>query len=204
VWVLIGLLSLARTVEVRPGAVCLGAGPSTAAIRANGPRFPNAGVGAAPATSVRSMVIADMDEIEVRLLREHAIAPERSRLGDAGYDLACCEAFELEPGAVRMVGTGFALALPAGIVGLVCPRSGLAVRDGVSVLNAPGVIDRNFRGELQVVLVNHGAKRFSANAGDRIAQLVLTSVWTPAVKLVDRLSASPDDRGEHGFGSSGR
>jgi len=145
-----------------------------------------------------------VDEVEVRLLREGAHPPRRTRPSDAGYDLACCEDFELEPGESAKVPTGFALALPQGVVGLVCPRSGLAARSRVTVVNGPGVVDANFRGECCVLLINLGTERFVARAGDRIAQLVLVPNWTPQIRLVADLPDSPDDRGEGGFGSSGR
>jgi dUTP diphosphatase len=150
------------------------------------------------------MLDVQVEEIEVRLLREDARPPQRTRPGDAGYDLACCEDFELEPGESAKVPTGFALALPEGIVGLVCPRSGLAASSQVTVVNGPGVVDANFRGECCVLLINLGKERFVARAGDRIAQLVLVPNWTPEIKLVDELPDSPDGRGEGGFGSSGR
>jgi dUTP pyrophosphatase len=146
----------------------------------------------------------EVGQIDVRLLRDGARPPRRAHPGDAGYDLACCEDFELGPGESAMVPTGFALALPEGIVGLVCPRSGLAARHQVTVVNGPGVVDSNFRGECCVLLINHGHRRFVAQAGDRIAQLVLVPNWTPDIKLVDELPVSPDDRGVGGFGSSGR
>jgi dUTP pyrophosphatase len=146
----------------------------------------------------------EVDQIDVRLMREGARPPRRTRPGDAGYDLACCDGFELDPGESAKVPTGFALALPEGIVGLVCPRSGLAARHRVSLVNGPGVVDSNFRGECCVLLINHGSERFVAKAGDRIAQLVLVPNWTPDIKLVDELPDSPDDRGIGGFGSSGR
>jgi dUTP pyrophosphatase len=145
-----------------------------------------------------------VDQIEVRLLREGASAPRRHRPSDAGYDLSCCEGFELAPGESAKVPTGFALALPEGVVGLVCPRSGLAAARQVTVVNGPGVVDANFRGECCVLLINLGRERFVAEAGDRIAQLVLVPNWTPEVRLVDELPESPDDRGASGFGSSGR
>jgi dUTP pyrophosphatase len=146
----------------------------------------------------------EVEQIEVRLLREGARPPRRTHSGDAGYDLACCDDFELEPGESAKVPTGFALALPDGIVGLVCPRSGLAATHQVTVVNGPGVVDANFRGECCVLLINLGQERFVAKAGDRIAQLVLVPNWTPDVKLVAELPSSADDRGEGGFGSSGR
>jgi dUTP pyrophosphatase len=143
-----------------------------------------------------------VDEFQVQLLHPDARAPERTRPGDAGYDLRCVEAFALEPGERRLVPTGVAIALPAGIAGLVVPRSGLAIKHGISVVNGPGLVDPNYRGELRVILVNLGSERFEAAAGDRIAQLVLVPFITPDLQLVDELPAS--ERGANGFGSSGR
>jgi dUTP pyrophosphatase len=97
-----------------------------------------------------------------------------------------------------------AIALPPGIAGLVVPRSGLAARHGLSVVNGPGLIDPNYRGELRVVLVNLGAEPFAAEAGDRIAQLLLVPFVAPEIVAVEQLPPSGDDRGELGFGSSGR
>jgi dUTP pyrophosphatase len=142
------------------------------------------------------------DQLEVRLLREGARAPERSRPGDAGYDLRCLEPVVLRPGAWEKVPTGVAVALPAGLCGLVVPRSGLAARHGV--IPVLGLIDPNFRGELCVTLRNTGSEPFRAEAGDRIAQLLLVPFWAPAVAIVDELPPSPDDRGVDGWGSSGR
>jgi dUTP pyrophosphatase len=142
--------------------------------------------------------------LEVRLLHPDATPPARTRPHDAGYDLASVEAVVLAPGERRLVGTGIALAIPPGIAGLVTPRSGLAANHGVHPLNAPGLIDPNYRGEIRVALHNAGDDPFAVDVGDRIAQLVLVPIWTPALAIVDELPASPDDRGEAGFGSSGR
>ncbi len=106
-------------------------------------------------------------------------------------------------GARAPVGTGLAVALPAGHAGLVVPRSGLARRAGVTVANAPGLVDAGYRGELIVVLVNHGAEPHRVEAGDRVAQLVVTPVALPEPELVHELPES-DGRGEGGFGSTGR
>jgi dUTP pyrophosphatase len=144
------------------------------------------------------------DELHVQLLHPAARPPERSRAGDAGYDLRCVEGFTLQPGARALVPTGIAIALPPGIAGLVVPRSGLAIRDGITALNAPGLIDPNYRGELRVIVHNAGSEPYAGQAGDRIAQLLLVPFWAPAFVAVDEL---PDDRGErgaNGFGSSGR
>jgi dUTP pyrophosphatase len=140
----------------------------------------------------------------VRLLHGSAASPERTRPGDAAYDLRCVDGFTLAPGERRMVPTGIAVALPEGVCGLVLPRSGLAARSGIGVVNGPGLIDPNYRGEVQVILINHGSESFSAAAGDRIAQLLLVPFASPAVEVVDELSPSGDDRGTGGFGSSGR
>ncbi len=103
-----------------------------------------------------------------------------------------------------MVPTGVAVAIPPGVAGLVLPRSGLAVRHGLACVNAPGLVDPNYRGELRVILINHGAEPFHAEAGDRIAQLLLVPFLAPEVVVVDELPAGGDDRGPNGFGSSGR
>ena len=143
-----------------------------------------------------------VDELQVQLLHPDARPPERTRPGDAGYDLRCVEPFALDPGERRLVPTGVAVALPAGVAGLVVPRSGLAIEHGISVVNGPGLVDPNYRGELRVILVNLGAQRFEASAGDRIAQLLLVPFVTPDLQLVDELPTS--ERGANGFGSSGR
>ena len=143
-----------------------------------------------------------VDQLEVKLLHPEARAPMRGRDGDAGYDLSCVEPFVLRPGERRLVPTGVALALPEGVAGLVMPRSGLAHRHGIACVNSPGLIDPNYRGELRVVLVNHGEEMWRAHAGDRIAQLLLVPYWAPELRVVDELPDS--DRGADGFGSSGR
>jgi dUTP pyrophosphatase len=145
-----------------------------------------------------------VDELAIKLLHPAARAPVRTRAGDAGYDLSCVEAFSLAPGKRAMIPTGVAVAIPPGVAGLVLPRSGLAHRHGISCVNAPGLVDPNYRGELRVILVNHGDETFSAAAGDRIAQLLLVPTWTPELRVVDELPDGGDDRGPNGFGSSGR
>jgi dUTP pyrophosphatase len=145
-----------------------------------------------------------LEPLHVRLIHPAARPPARSRPGDAGFDLHCVESFSLWPGERATVATGVAVALPPGVAGLVVPRSGLAASHGLSLVNAPGLIDPNYRGEIRVVLVNHGDARFEAAAGDRIAQLVLVPYLAPEPCLVEELPPSGDDRGENGFGSSGR
>jgi len=145
-----------------------------------------------------------LDELQVRLLHPAAQPPARTRPGDAAYDLRCLKGFSLWPRERATVPTGVAIALPPGVAGLVTPRSGLASRHGISLVNAPGLIDPNYRGELRIILVNLGDARFEAHAGDRIAQLLLVPLVAPDVSVVEELPPSPDDRGENGFGSSGR
>jgi dUTP pyrophosphatase len=145
-----------------------------------------------------------LDQLHIRLLRTGARVPARTRPGDAGYDLYSAEGFSLWPGERVTVPTGVAIALPQGIAGLVVPRSGLAASHGISVVNGPGLIDPNYRGEIRVVLVNLGDARFEAAVGDRIAQLLLVPFVAPGACVVDELPPSGDDRGANGFGSSGR
>jgi dUTP pyrophosphatase len=143
-------------------------------------------------------------DLQVRLLHPAAVPPRRAHEQDAGFDLACVEDFTLWPARRRTVGTGVAIALPAGMAGLVTPRSGLAAGHGITVVNAPGIVDPGYRGELRVTLLNTGDTPFAARAGDRIAQLLLVPFVAPDVRVVDALDEGPDARGELGFGSSGR
>jgi dUTP pyrophosphatase len=122
--------------------------------------------------------------------------------GAAGLDLRADEACTLGPGERRLVPTGLAIELPEGFEGQVRPRSGLAVRHGIGMVNAPGTIDSDYRGEVGVALINLGAEPFAIARGDRIAQLVIAPVVQAAIELVDALSES--DRGAGGFGSTGK
>jgi dUTP pyrophosphatase len=142
------------------------------------------------------------DELLVRLLHPEARPPARTRSGDAGYDLRSVEAVTLPPGGRHAVATGLALALPPGVAGLVTPRSGLAARHGITCLNAPGLVDADYRGEVKVILHNAGEEPFHVEPGDRIAQLLLVVYGSPTLRVVDALPET--DRGEAGFGSSGR
>jgi dUTP pyrophosphatase len=143
-------------------------------------------------------------ELQVRLLHPAATAPRRAHEHDAGYDLTSVEDFTLWPARRRTVGIGVAIALPPGVAGLVTPRSGLASRHGITIVNAPGLVDPGYRGELRVTLLNTGDAPYVARAGDRIAQLVLVPFVAPDVRVVDGLDDGPDERGALGFGSSGR
>jgi dUTP pyrophosphatase len=142
--------------------------------------------------------------IPVRRLDPALPLPAAAHEGDAGYDLRAREAVILAPGGGRAaVPTGIAVAIPPGWAGLVLPRSGLALRHGVTCLNAPGLIDAGYRDEIRVILVNHDpAEAFSIEVGDRIAQLVIQPVETVEWAEVDDLGEST--RGLGGFGSTGR
>ena len=143
-----------------------------------------------------------MPDLPVRRLDPRAVLPRRAHAGDAGLDLVAIEARELAPGARAAVPTGLVVAIPEGHAGLVVPRSGLARRHGVTVANAPGLIDAGYRGEVVVLLVNLGDEVHRVTPGDRVAQLVVTPVAVCAPKEVRELPAS-DGRGEGGFGSTG-
>lgn len=141
------------------------------------------------------------DELQIQLVRPGARPPRRTRPGDAGYDLHCAAAFRLSPGERLKVPTGVAIALPGSVCALVVPRSGLAANHGVSPFL--GLIDPNFRGEICATLLNSSPEEFAAEAGDRIAQLLLLPFWAPVLSVVDDLPGGGDDRGQSGWGSSG-
>ncbi len=138
----------------------------------------------------------------MRRLREDVELPGYAHEGDAGLDLAAAEDCTLPPGGRAAVPTGFAVAIPDGWVGLVHPRSGLALRAGVTVVNAPGTVDAGYRGELKVALVNLGEQPYEVRRGERVAQLLLQRVGRAVVVEAGRLPGTT--RGEGGFGSSGR
>lgn len=140
--------------------------------------------------------------IPVQLLHRDASLPAHAKDGDAGADLTSVAELTIGPGERSLVPTGIALALPRGWVGLVHPRSGLAARHGISIVNAPGTIDSGYRGEILVNLVNlDGTEPFTVRVGDRIAQLLLQQVAVGDFRPVDSLP--PSRRGETGHGSSG-
>jgi dUTP pyrophosphatase len=142
--------------------------------------------------------------VPFRRLVSGAEAPGRAHAGDAGYDLRSVEKAELLPGARALVRTGISVAIPEGYAGLVLPRSGLAVRHGISLVNTPGLIDSGYRGEILVPLINHDREEaFLVEQGARIAQLVLVRAATALFSEVTFLEAATDGRGEGGFGSSG-
>jgi dUTP pyrophosphatase len=140
-------------------------------------------------------------ELPVRRLRPDATLPARAYAGDAGFDLAACERVELGPGERAGVPTGLAVAIPEGYAGFVQPRSGLAARNGLTIVNTPGLIDAGYRGELVVILLNTDREApFVVEPGMRIAQLVVVPV--PEVELVETDDLPASERGVRGFGSS--
>jgi dUTP pyrophosphatase len=140
-------------------------------------------------------------ELPIRRLRDDAVLPERAYSGDAGLDLASCERVELAPGERATVPTGLAVAIPEGFAGFVQPRSGLAARHGLTVVNSPGLVDSGYRGELRVVLLNTDAREpFVVEPGMRVAQLVVLPV--PELELVEVEELPESERGVRGFGSS--
>ena len=142
-----------------------------------------------------------MIELPVRRLRDDATLPAQAYAGDAGLDLAACDRHEVGPGERAVIPTGLAVEIPEGYGGFVLPRSGLAARNGITLLNAPGLIDAGYRGEVQVVFHNTDrAETFVVEPGMRIAQLVVLPV--PDVMLVEREELAESERGERGFGSS--
>jgi len=142
-----------------------------------------------------------MTEIQVLIDCPDELLPTRGNPGDAGYDLRSNTEIDLEPGQRAIIPTGVRIALPAGYVGLVHPRSGLAAKNGVTVLNAPGTVDAGYRGEILVTLINHSDESFSVKRFDRIAQIVFQKFEEANFLRVSELPNS--QRGDQGFGSTG-
>ena len=142
-----------------------------------------------------------MIEVLIRRVRDDAVLPRQAYDGDAGLDLSSCEEVELLPGERASVATGIAVEIPEGYAGFVQPRSGLAARHGIGVVNSPGLIDSGYRGEICVVLLNTDRTQpFTVERGARIAQLVVAPV--AAVRLVEVDELATSERGTRGFGSS--
>jgi dUTP pyrophosphatase len=139
--------------------------------------------------------------IDLKRLDPDLPAPRHAHPGDGGVDLYAREGVHLDPGERAMVPTGIAVAIPDGYAGLVTPRSGLAARHGIGVVNGPGLVDSGYRGEIKVVLVNHGTEPVRLERGERIAQLVVVPVAVQEYGEVDELP--PSRRGAGGFGSTG-
>lgn len=141
-------------------------------------------------------------KVAIRLLDPQMPLPSYAHEGDAGVDLRSAIDCVIEPGERALVPTGISIAIPDGYVGLVHPRSGLAIKNGISMVNTPGTIDAGYRGEIQVILINHDLnERFVISRFDRIAQLVIQRVERASFELVEQLPESA--RGDGGFGSSG-
>ena len=142
-----------------------------------------------------------MIELPIRRLRGDAVVPSRAYAGDAGLDLASCERVELGAGERATIGTGLAVAIPEGYAGFVQPRSGLAAKHGLTIVNTPGLVDSGYRGELKIILLNTDAhESFVVEPGMRIAQLVVLHV--PGVDPVEVDELPDTERGVRGFGSS--
>ena len=203
-WLLVSgrrVASVTLRKPVAPGGLA-GAGDGADAERTNSPAA--APTGAAPEAATGGHRHAHVVSLPVRRLDGGLPLPAYAHPGDAGLDLRAAEEVALGPGERALVPTGLAVAIPEGYVGLVHPRSGLAVRHGLGLVNAPGTIDAGYRGEVKVALVNHDrTASVSLARGERIAQLVVQPVVSAEVVEVDGLPAS-SSRGEGGFGSTGR
>lgn len=142
--------------------------------------------------------------MKIKLLNEKAIAPIRGTAWSAGLDLYATERAEIPRCEWRLIDTGVAISLPDGYAGMICPRSGLASKYGLTVLNAPGIIDSDYRGEIKVNIINNNIYRewVAIEAGDRIAQLVITNVMYPKLEITEFLDETV--RGENGHGSTGK
>jgi dUTP pyrophosphatase len=166
-----------------------------------GPEGPDERAVAVP-TTPGSTLDAEMEELRFIRLSEKATLPTRAHDGDAGLDLYASEGARIGPGQRVSVGTGLAVAIPPGLAGLVLPRSGLALKHGVALVNSPGLIDSGYRGEVRVLLLNTDAgAEFRISPGDRIAQLLLVPIATASPLEADELDSSI--RGGGGFGSTG-
>jgi dUTP pyrophosphatase len=145
--------------------------------------------------------VNDMMQLKVKRLNSAAVLPSYARTGDAGLDLFASQPATIAPGASALVGTGIAIELPPGTEAQVRPRSGLALKHAITVLNTPGTIDEGYRGEVGVILINHGHTAFAIEAGMKIAQLVVSA--RIAVEVTEVAALQDSERGAGGFGSTG-
>lgn len=143
-----------------------------------------------------------MVAVKIQIIKENAIIPKLAHEGDAGVDLYSTEDYELSPGARTLVSTGIKISLPDGYEAQIRPKSGLALKNGISVLNTPGTIDSGYRGEVGVIAVNFGQETYKIEKGQKIAQMVINRIERPEFRLVDELEKSK--RNEGGFGSTGK
>jgi len=142
-----------------------------------------------------------MESVKITRIKENAVIPSYAKPGDAGVDLCSTEEYELKSGERKLISTGIKIAIPDGYEAQVRPRSGLAIKHGIGVVNSPGTIDSGYRGEICVILINHGEEPFKIESGMRIAQMVFNKVEHAAFEEVDELDET--ERGEGGFGHSG-
>lgn len=140
-------------------------------------------------------------ELKILKLNQAAIIPEYAHPGDAGLDLHAVEETEILPGDTQLIKTGIAIALPLGVEAQIRPRSGLAWKHSITVLNSPGTIDAGYRGEIGIILINHGKQAFQVIPGMKVAQMVICSIIQAKVTLVEALDNTK--RGNDGFGSTG-
>jgi dUTP pyrophosphatase len=147
--------------------------------------------------------LVDPNTVKFKKLEDRTILPEQAHKGDAGFDLhACCDQIFLNPGDIRLIPCGFSMELPSWAEAQIRPRSGLALKHGVTVLNSPGTVDSGYRGPVGVILANFGQQMYTVNHGDRIAQMVIKPVLQNIkFEVIEELSES--ERGEGGFGSTG-
>ncbi len=142
-----------------------------------------------------------MVNVKITKIKDNAIIPAYAKAGDAGVDLCSTEEYELAPGERKLISTGIKIALPEGHEAQVRPRSGLAIKHGISIVNTPGTIDAGYRGEIGIILINHGQEPFKVESGMRIAQMVINQIEHAEFEEVDALDET--ERGEGGFGHSG-
>jgi dUTP pyrophosphatase len=147
------------------------------------------------------MPVSDTLEVPI-MLADGATLPTYQTEGAAGLDLCCSEPFDLGPMERKLVGTGIRIAVPQGFEAQVRPRSGLAIKHGISMVNSPGTIDSDYRGEIKLILINFGSEAVQFNQGERIGQLVMCPVARASLKVVKELNET--ERGQGGFGSTGR
>jgi dUTP pyrophosphatase len=140
-------------------------------------------------------------KIKFKKIHENAIIPKYAKLGDAGMDLYSIEETAILPGDHKLIKTGLQMQIPLGFEAQIRPRSGLALKNKITVLNTPGTIDSGYRGEVGVILMNHNSEPFKVNKHDRVAQIIIAKHETPEIQEVDELDNS--ERGEGGFGSTG-
>lgn len=153
---------------------------------------------------IKNILNIKSNEFKVYLEHEFARLPAKAHASDAGWDLCACEHVEIAPKQWKLVGTGLKFVIPDGWEMQIRPRSGLAAKKGVTVLNTPGTIDQEYRGEVKVILYNAGEYPFEVHPGDKIAQAVLAPVYAASMIEIDEMPSEGTTRGAGGFGSTGK